>query len=195
MIRLGIDLGFEYNGETVDELFEKYTKSKIRYYGGYHGLSETVDKEWSSSIYKNPWLLGGRLRSTSDLIYNDDIKIVMERAIQNFLTNAALSEISHLVSIYGEYYYFVDEGRVSSIKKEIESQIIRTPAANKVSLLNDKVEKLVDEINWRLDFTKLCMQWKPLDQNSRDCKAINQTLCAKKNEMTLLFRQHQQFGR
>jgi hypothetical protein len=32
MIRLGIDIGFEYNGETVDELFEKYTRSEIRYY-------------------------------------------------------------------------------------------------------------------------------------------------------------------
>jgi hypothetical protein len=111
----------------------------------------------------------------------------MERAIQNFLTSAALSEMSHLVSIYGKYN-FVDEERVLRIKKETELQKIRTtPTLNEVYLLNDKVEKLIDEINWRLDFTKLCMQWKPLDQNSRDCKAVNQTLCAKKNEMTLYY--------
>ncbi len=67
-------------------------------------MPETVNKEWSSSIFKNSWLLGGRLRPISDLIYKDDIKVVMERAIQNLLTNAALvSEMSHLVSIYGKY--------------------------------------------------------------------------------------------
>ncbi len=61
-------------------------------------------------------------------------------------------------------------------KKQNHKKYAQHWQQNEDSLLNDKVEKLIDEINWRLDSTKLCMQWKPLDQNSRDCKAVNQTL-------------------
>jgi hypothetical protein len=185
---LGIDFGFENTNQVVDSNFKSNTKSEIRYYGGFHGLSEKMDKNWSLSIYKMPWLLGGELRPITEFIRNERIREEMTTAIQIYLDKAYLSELQHLVGLYRKFHAYVENDDLSEIFREIESQNrLMIPAEQSITDIKMKVEKLYDELQWRLNDTKICMHWEPVDQNSKDCGAVNRTLCAPTNQTTLYY--------
>ncbi len=160
---LGIDFGFENTNQVVDSNFKSNTKSEIRYYGGFHGLSEKMDKNWALSIYRMPWLLGGELRPITDFIKNEQIREEMTTAIQIYLDKAYLSELQHLVGLYRKFHAYV-ENNLSEIFREIESQNrLMIPAEQSITDIKMKVEKLNDELQWRLNDTKICMHWELVD--------------------------------
>jgi hypothetical protein len=61
------------------------------------------------------------------------------------------------------------------------------PVENSITDIKSKVEKLYDELQWRLNDTKICMHWKPNNPELNDCGAVNRTLCASTNETTLYY--------
>ena len=126
-------------GSSTDETgFLKESRQTVKYYGGsanllaYDGI-----KKWQPTVDNDPWLTGGVIRPISELIKNDQQRVAMEMAVNNYLW------YRYLMYLFGQFTeqrtQVPDADSVEEEFKELMNKEIQDVVEEKVAEMRAKL--------------------------------------------------------